>query len=77
MPLVKRHGFWSWLRPWARRRAEQRKFEAALARLAERDVSDTIAEEDVRLLVATLEAGTGPAARKVSARSAKGLRGRG
>jgi hypothetical protein len=55
---------WTWLRPWAHRRAEKQKFEAALARLAQADVTDTIAEEDVQLLVAALEA----AAREEAAR---------
>jgi hypothetical protein len=57
MPFNDQIRFWNWLRPWARRRAERARFEAALERLAGRDVADTIAEEDVRLLVATLEAG--------------------
>jgi hypothetical protein len=57
MPFNDQIRFWNWLRPWAHRRAERARFEAALERLAGRDVADSIAEEDVRLLVATLEAG--------------------
>ena len=49
--------FLSWVRSRLRRREEQRAFEERMARLAQRDVDDTIAEEDVRLVVALLETG--------------------
>jgi hypothetical protein len=46
-----------WLKSRFRRRHEQKVFDARLEKLAQRDVEDTIAEEDVRLLVALLESG--------------------
>jgi hypothetical protein len=47
----------AWLRSRLRRRQEQKVFDARLDALARRDVEDTIAEEDVHLIVALLEAG--------------------
>jgi hypothetical protein len=47
----------AWLRSRLRRRQEQKVFDARLNALALRDVEDTIAEEDVHLIVALLEAG--------------------
>jgi hypothetical protein len=49
--------FMSWLKSRFRHRREQKLFDARLEALAQRDVEDTIAEEDVHLVVALLEAG--------------------
>lgn len=49
-----------WLRPGSRKNAKQQRFEASLERLAQREVSDTVAEADVQAWLALLEAGGAP-----------------
>jgi hypothetical protein len=49
--------FFAWIKSLMRHRKDQRSFEERMARLAQRDVADTVAEEDVHLIVALLEAG--------------------
>jgi len=46
-----------WLRQSGRRSAEQRRFETALERLAQSDVTDTVAEAELNAWMALLEAG--------------------
>ena len=62
--------FISWLRSRFRHRHEQKLFDARLEELAQRDVEDTIAEEDVHLIVALLEAGARESAADKRIRSA-------
>jgi len=47
----------SWLRRGSRRNAEQRRFEAALGRLAKHEVTDTVAEAELNAWMALLEGG--------------------
>ena len=49
--------FFSWVKSRFRHRQEQQQFDARLEQLAHRDIEDAIAEEDVHLIVALLEAG--------------------
>jgi len=49
--------FMSWFKSRFQRRRARQQFDARLEELAQRNVEDTIAEEDVHLVVALLEAG--------------------
>ncbi len=51
-----------WLSPRRRRSAGQRRFEASLERLAQRDVTETVAEAEVQAWLALLEQGGAPPA---------------
>jgi len=47
----------NWLRQGGRKSAERRRFESALERLSQREVTDTVSEQDVQAWMALLESG--------------------